>query len=183
MARGSLEREASRHANPWWREAVIYQVYPRSFKDGSGDGVGDLAGVAEKLDYLRWLGVDAIWLSPIFPSPMADFGYDVSDYTDVDPLFGTLGDLDRLLAEAHRLGLKVVLDFVPNHTSDEHPWFVESRAPPARTPRVSSTSGATPSPTAPRPTTGRATSAVRRGSGTKARDNTSCACSPKSSPI
>jgi len=96
--------------------------------DTSGDGVGDLVGITEKLDYLSWLGVDAIWLSPIYPSPMADFGYDVSDYTDIHPLFGTLSDFDRLLSEAHRLGLKVILDFVPNHTSDEHPWFVESRA-------------------------------------------------------
>ena len=128
MARRSLERKAGQHADPWWREAVIYQVYPRSFMDTSGDGVGDLVGITEKLDYLSWLGVDAIWLSPIYPSPMADFGYDVSDYTDIHPLFGTLSDFDRLLSEAHRLGLKVILDFVPNHTSDEHPWFVESRA-------------------------------------------------------
>jgi alpha-glucosidase len=107
---------------------VIYQVYTRSFVDASGDGVGDLGGVTAKLDYLSWLGVDAIWLSPIYPSPMADFGYDVSDYTNVDPLFGTLEDLDALIEEAHRLGIKVILDFVPNHTSDELPWFVESRS-------------------------------------------------------
>jgi alpha-glucosidase len=128
LVRRSLEREAGRHADPWWREAVIYQVYPRSFMDKSGDGIGDLPGITGKLDYLSWLGVDAIWLSPIYPSPMADFGYDVSDYTDVDPLFGTLEDLDGLIEEAHRLNLKVILDFVPNHTSDEHPWFVESRS-------------------------------------------------------
>lgn len=112
----------------WWREAVVYQIYPRSFLDTDGDGVGDLEGVRRKLDYLAWLGVDAIWLSPIFPSPMADFGYDVSDYCDVDPVFGDLATFDLLLGEAHDRGLKVMLDWVPNHTSNRHPWFEESRA-------------------------------------------------------
>jgi alpha-glucosidase len=112
----------------WWQHGVIYQVYPRSFQDSNGDGVGDLPGVLSRLDYLQWLGVDAIWLSPIYPSPMADFGYDISNYVDIDPLFGTLADFDRLVAEAHRRGMRVVLDFVPNHTSNEHPWFRESRA-------------------------------------------------------
>ncbi|MDB5296454.1 MAG: malL [Phycisphaerales bacterium] len=112
----------------WWQSGIVYQVYPRSFQDGNGDGVGDLAGVIDRLDHLQWLGVDAVWLSPIYPSPMADFGYDVSDYCDVHPLFGDLATFDRLLAEAHRRGLKVILDFVPNHTSDEHPWFAESRS-------------------------------------------------------
>ncbi len=112
----------------WWQRGVIYQIYPRSFMDGNGDGTGDLPGITSCLDYLEWLGVDAIWISPIFPSPMADFGYDVSDYTGIDPLFGTLRDFDRLLAEAHRRGMRVLLDYVPNHTSDQHPWFVESRA-------------------------------------------------------
>jgi len=107
---------------------VIYQIYPRSFMDSNGAGVGDLAGVTQKLDYLTWLGVDAVWLSPIYPSPMADFGYDVADYTGVHPLFGTLDDVDRLLAETHGRGLKLILDVVPNHTSDEHPWFVASRS-------------------------------------------------------
>jgi alpha-glucosidase len=115
-------------AQQWWQRGVIYQIYPRSFMDSSGDGVGDLAGITSRLDYLSWLGVDAIWISPFYPSPMVDFGYDVSDYTDVDPLFGTLEDFDALLYEAHRLGLKVILDYVPNHTSHEHPWFVESRS-------------------------------------------------------
>jgi alpha-glucosidase len=112
----------------WWQRGVIYQVYPRSFQDSTGDGVGDLPGVLSRLDYLQWLGVDAVWLSPVYPSPMADFGYDISNYTDIDPLFGTLDDFDRLLAEVHRRGLRLVLDFVPNHTSDQHPWFIESRS-------------------------------------------------------
>jgi alpha-glucosidase len=111
----------------WWQTGVVYQIYPRSFRDASGDGVGDLAGIREKLDYVQRLGVDAIWLSPVFPSPMADFGYDVSDYCGVDPLFGTLAEFDALLEDAHARGLKVILDFVPNHTSDRHPWFRESR--------------------------------------------------------
>ncbi len=112
----------------WWEPGVIYQVYPRSFQDSNGDGTGDLPGIVERLDYLSWLGVDVIWLSPIFRSPMADFGYDVADYTDVDPVFGTLADLDRLVAEVHRRGLRLLLDFVPNHSSSQHPWFVESRS-------------------------------------------------------
>jgi alpha-glucosidase len=107
---------------------VIYQIYPRSFMDSDGDGVGDLPGVLRRLDHLTWLGMDALWLSPVYPSPMADFGYDVSDYTGVDPLFGTLGDLDRLVAAAHERGLRVLLDWVPNHTSDQHPWFQASRS-------------------------------------------------------
>ena len=113
---------------PWWRHGVIYQIYPRSFQDTDGDGVGDLAGVERRLDHVASLGVDAIWLSPIFPSPMADFGYDVADHTGVDPLFGDLAAFDRLLAAAHARRLKVLLDFVPNHTSDQHPWFVDSRS-------------------------------------------------------
>lgn len=111
----------------WWRGAVIYQIYPRSFQDSNGDGVGDLAGVTQRLSYVAALGVDAIWLSPFFPSPMKDFGYDVSDYQDVDPLFGSLADFDALMAEARRLGLKVIIDQVISHTSDAHPWFKESR--------------------------------------------------------
>lgn len=113
---------------PWWQRGVIYQVYPRSFQDSNDDGIGDLPGIIRRMDYLQWLGVDAIWISPIFPSPMADFGYDVSDYVNIHPLFGTLDDLDDLLAAAHARDLKVILDFVPNHTSDQHPWFLESRA-------------------------------------------------------
>lgn len=112
---------------PWWQTGVVYQIYPRSFLDTDGDGVGDLEGIRRRLDYLVRLGVDALWLSPIFRSPMKDFGYDVADFRDVDPLFGSLADLDRLIAEAHARGLKVLLDWVPNHTSDRHPWFEASR--------------------------------------------------------
>jgi alpha-glucosidase len=113
---------------PWWQMGVIYQIYPRSFQDTNGDGVGDLKGIEWRLDHLVDLGVDAIWISPIYPSPMADFGYDVADYRGVDPIFGTLANFDNLLAMAHARMLRVLLDLVPNHTSAEHPWFVESRA-------------------------------------------------------
>jgi alpha-glucosidase len=107
----------------WWRDAVVYQIYPRSFQDSDGDGVGDLRGITQRLDHLVYLGVDALWLSPIYPSPLADFGYDVADYTGVEPRLGTLEDLDELVREAHARGLKVLLDLVPSHTSIEHPWF------------------------------------------------------------
>lgn len=113
---------------PWWKSAVVYQIYPRSFCDTDGDGVGDLEGIRRYLDHVAELGVDAIWLSPFYRSPMRDYGYDVADYRDVDPLFGSLADFDRLLAEAHARGLRVLLDWVPNHTSDQHPWFRESCA-------------------------------------------------------
>ena len=112
----------------WWRYGIFYQVYPRSFQDSDGDGVGDIRGIIRRLPYLKSLGVDAVWLSPIFPSPMADFGYDISDYTGIDPLFGTMDDFDALVEAADANGLKIILDLVPNHTSDQHPWFVESRA-------------------------------------------------------
>lgn len=112
----------------WWRGAVIYQIYPRSFQDSNGDGIGDLAGIAQRLPYVASLGVDAIWISPFFKSPMKDFGYDVSDYCDVDPMFGTLGDFDHLVETAHRLGLRVMIDLVLSHTSDQHPWFAESKS-------------------------------------------------------
>jgi oligo-1,6-glucosidase/alpha-glucosidase len=113
---------------PWWERGVVYQIYPRSFQDSDGDGVGDLAGIESRLDYLASLGVDALWLSPIFPSPMKDFGYDVADYCGIEPMFGDLAGFDRLLHAVHERGLKLILDFVPNHSSDQHPWFVESRS-------------------------------------------------------
>jgi alpha-glucosidase len=112
----------------WWQRGIVYEIYPRSFMDANGDGVGDLRGIIDKLDYLAWLGVDALWLTPIFPSPMVDFGYDVSDYTEIDPVFGDLATMDALVREAHARRLKIVLDFVANHTSDRHPWFLESRS-------------------------------------------------------
>jgi len=115
-------------ARHWWEDAVFYQIYPRSFQDSDGDGVGDLAGIASRLGYLHSLGVDALWISPFFKSPMKDFGYDVSDYRDVDPMFGKLGDLRDLVARAKGLGIRIVLDLVANHSSDEHPWFVEARS-------------------------------------------------------
>lgn len=111
----------------WWQRGVVYQIYPRSFQDSNGDGVGDLPGITARLDYVASLGVDAIWISPFYPSPMADFGYDISNYVDVDPIFGTLADFDALLVAAHARGLRVILDLVPDHTSDQHPWFQESR--------------------------------------------------------
>jgi len=115
-------------AAAWWQSAVVYQIYPRSFADSNGDGFGDLGGIIERLSYLQAMGVDVIWLSPIYPSPQADNGYDITNYCDVDPLFGTLGEFDVLLAKIHECGMKLVMDLVVNHTSDEHPWFVESRS-------------------------------------------------------
>ena len=112
----------------WWKESVIYQIYPRSFKDSNGDGIGDLRGIIEKLDYLEFLGIDAIWLCPIFASPNVDNGYDISNYKEIMEEFGTMNDFDELLEEAHRRGIKIILDLVMNHTSDEHPWFQESRS-------------------------------------------------------
>ncbi|WP_207425394.1 alpha-amylase family glycosyl hydrolase [Pedobacter sp. SYSU D00535] len=112
----------------WWQTGVIYQIYPRSYQDSNGDGIGDLQGIIQRLDYLKWLGVSAVWLSPIFSSPMADFGYDISDYQNIHPLFGSLDDFDQLLEEVHSREMKLLLDLVPNHTSDQHPWFLESRS-------------------------------------------------------
>lgn len=123
-----MQKNSTERAADWWRDAVIYQVYPRSFCDSNNDGVGDLAGITGKLDYIAALGVDIVWISPFFTSPMRDFGYDVSDYCDVDPIFGTLDDFDQLVARAHALGLKIMIDQVLSHSADQHPWFVESRS-------------------------------------------------------
>ena len=112
----------------WWQRGIIYQVYPRSFQDSNGDGIGDLQGIISQLDYLSWLGVDAIWISPFYPSPMTDFGYDISDYCNVDPIFGDLETCEALIEQAHQRDLKLIIDFVPNHTSSQHPWFLESRS-------------------------------------------------------
>ena len=123
-----MKHEAASTLKPWWKGATIYQIYPRSFRDSDGDGIGDLPGITERLPHVASLGIDCIWISPFFKSPMKDFGYDVSDYRDVDPIFGTLEDFDTLVARAHELGLKVLIDQVYSHTSDEHAWFEESRS-------------------------------------------------------
>ena len=120
-----------RFRTAWWKDAVAYQIYPRSFMDSNGDGIGDLPGILARLDYLQWLGIDVIWICPIYRSPNDDNGYDVSDYQAIMAEFGTMADFDRLLAEVHRRGMRLILDLVLNHTSDEHAWFVESRASPA----------------------------------------------------
>ena len=112
----------------WWKSAVVYQVYPRSFVDSDGDGVGDLPGISARLDYLAQLGIDVLWLSPVYPSPQDDNGYDISDYQGIDPMFGSLADFDALVTGLHERGMKLVMDLVVNHSSDEHPWFVESRS-------------------------------------------------------
>ncbi len=123
------KQQDSDHTEPaWWQREALYQIYPRSFQDSDGDGIGDLPGVMARLDYLAWLGIGAVWLSPVYRSPMLDFGYDIADFTSIDPLFGTLDDFDRLLAGLHARGMRLILDFVPNHTSDRHPWFIAARS-------------------------------------------------------
>lgn len=122
------ERKEQEERKKWWKENVIYHIYPRSFQDSSGDGNGDLRGIMNRLDYFEFLGIKILYLSPIFKSPMVDNGYDVSDFKDIDSLFGNLNDFDELLKETHARGMKLILDFVPNHTSDQHPWFLESRS-------------------------------------------------------
>jgi alpha-glucosidase len=124
----AADRTGCREGHPWWKHAVIYELYPRSFQDSDGDGTGDLKGITSRLDYLERLGIDAIWITPCFPSPQKDFGYDVSDYCNIDPRYGTLADFDELVAQARKRGIRVVLDFVINHTSDQHPWFLASKA-------------------------------------------------------
>jgi len=122
-----MEQNVQLDQAPWWQRGALYQIYPCSFKDSNADGTGDLQGIISTLDYLTWLGIDAVWMSPIHPSPMVDLGYDVSNYVDINPLFGDLATFDLLIAQAHQRGLKIIIDYVPNHTSDQHPWFLESR--------------------------------------------------------
>ena len=114
-------------AKKWWQDKVVYQIYPRSFQDSNGDGIGDLPGIISRLDYLSDLGIDAIWLSPVYRSPQDDNGYDISDYQDIDPMFGSLEDMERLIAEADKKGIKIIMDLVLNHSSDEHRWFREAK--------------------------------------------------------
>src|SRR5690242_19738736 len=129
LAADTPARKASHMTDDqWFREAVVYQIYPRSFQDSDGDGIGDVPGIISRLDYLQQLGIDVLWLSPIYTSPQDDNGYDIADYQDIDPTFGTLADVDELIAQAHARGIRIVMDLVVNHTSDEHPWFVESRS-------------------------------------------------------
>lgn len=126
--KGYKARKEQNERKKWWKENVIYHIYPRSFQDSSGDGNGDLRGIMKRLDYFEYMGIKILYLSPIFKSPMVDNGYDISDFTDIDPLFGDINDFDELLKAMHVRDMKLVLDFVPNHTSDEHPWYLESRA-------------------------------------------------------
>ena len=122
------QRDARSSRDPWWKHAIIYEIYPRSFQDSNGDGVGDINGISSRLDYLQDLGVDAIWITPMYPSPQVDFGYDISNYEAIDPQYGTMADFDHLVAEARKRNIRVIMDWVPNHTSDQHPWFLESRS-------------------------------------------------------
>ena len=167
----------------WWRNAVVYQVYPRSFADANGDGIGDLRRPVASCATCVELGVDAVWLSPFYPSPQADGGYDVADYRDVDPVFGTLDDFEALIAEAHDLGLRVIVDLVPNHTSDQHPWFqaalAAGRAARSGSDTCSATGAARTAPS--RRTTGSRASAARPGRAV-ATGSGICTCSPRSRP-
>ncbi len=165
----------------WWQTGIVYQVYPRSFMDTNGDGVGDLTGIESKLDYLKWLGVKAVWVSPCYRSPMKDFGYDVADYCDIDPLFGTMADLDRLLDEIHAREMKLIMDFVRT-TPPTSTRGSSSRAPPATTRSATGTSGRTPGQTGSRRTTGSLTSGASPGRGTNTRSSTTTTPSSRNSP-
>ncbi len=175
-------------ADSWWSNAVVYQIYPRSFADSDADGIGDLQGIIERLDYLSELGVDVLWLSPVYPSPHDDNGYDISDYQDIDPLFGTLADFDRLLASVHERGMKLVMDLVVNHTSDEHAWFTASRDGDQAERGATGTSGArrvrawSPEHRERNRTTGSRGSPVPHGRTTSPAASTTCTPSPASSP-
>ena len=125
---GAQQKDVDTEGHAWWQHAVFYEVYPRSFADSNNDGIGDLNGITSRLDYLKELGINAIWITPCFPSPQVDFGYDVSDYTAIDPMYGTMADFDRLVAEGKKRGIRVILDFVVNHSSDQHKWFIDSRS-------------------------------------------------------
>ena len=177
-----------RPADSWWRSAAIYQLYMRSFADGNGDGIGDLAGVRGAAAYLAELGVDAIWFNPWYPSPMSDAGYDIADYRDIDPIFGTLADADALIGEAHAHGIRIIIDIVPNHGSDQHPWFAQ-RSPPRRARRSGTGSGSGPAGARTancRRTAGSRSSAGPPGPGSPSRTarpaSGTCTCSRPSSP-
>ena len=163
----------------WWKDAVIYQIYPRSFCDSNGDGLGDIPGIISRLDYLASLGIDAIWLSPVFKSPQDDNGYDISDYQDIDPMFGTLEDMDELIAEAKKRNIRIIMDLVLNHSSDEHPWFQEAKKR-RKTPTTISISGGMAS-REPHPTIWKPPSAALRGSGCRSFSSSTSTAFPKSS--
>ena len=152
----------------WWQHAVFYELYPRSFADSNNDGIGDLNGITSKLDYLKDLGVDAIWITPCFPSPQVDFGYDVSDYENIDPMYGTLADFDTLASEAKKRNIRIILDFVMNHTSDQHKWFMDSKSSKISD-IATGTSGATAKARGSHRTTGSRPSAVQPGNSTRPR--------------
>ena len=178
-ANSKIEAKAATAASEedWWKNAVIYEIYPRSFQDTNGDGIGDLNGITERLDYLKELGVDAIWLTPVYPSPQVDFGYDISDYKNIDPQYGTLADFDRLVAEAGKRHIRVIMDMVMNHTSDQHKWFLGvalvARQSLSRLVCVARRQGRNGNRArASRPTTGSRSLATRRGSGTRRRGST-----------
>ena len=124
---GEISRQSMENKNKWWKNAVVYQIYPKSFQDSDGDGIGDIPGIISRLDYLKKLGIDAIWLSPVYRSPQDDNGYDISDYQDIEPMFGTMEDMEQLFAEAKKRGIRIMMDLVLNHTSDEHRWFLEAK--------------------------------------------------------
>lgn len=175
------ETTANGYTRKWWKEAIVYQIYPRSFKDSNGDGIGDLKGITSELDYIKSLGVDVIWLSPHFDSPNADNGYDIRDYRKVMTEFGTMADFDKLLKGVKQRGMKMILDLVVNHTSDEHVWFVESRKSKNNPYRDYTSAG--PQRMARSRMTGYRSFQVRPGNGTMRLASTTCICFPRSSRI